>query len=590
MADPIPTTYLYKAYTITGDYLGLLENVSSDFSYNQEINTGGASLDIEIANAFSDVGATLSEELLVDHTGDEIIDELGNDIAVSQEFVFDNVPMSVGNRITVFEFNKYHPNGLQVFDGFVFTWATDHIENKLTIKVLSFGALLDNYIIKTGLTIEIEQESVSADNDFYISYAENASNSNYHQTYIYQSFQPGSDFALTKIAVKLSAAGGQADRRATLNLYAGTPDDEGELLGTVTVDTTGLTGTPQLVEFVFGTPINVLNGDDYFFRLESVHKETDGSFGPGPGDTTVTRAPFFVSYNYPSAYAGGKAWFFNQDTGLTAFDDNYDLVFTIYSTAGNVLSPYTNSDPSNILRDIIDNFISQGGLVNYTEESIDDVGGSVNHTFNLNTFLEGIRLLFDIAGANFYWYVDPGSNTLYFKQTPSTPDHTLLQGNHITNLNISQSLAGMRNSIYFSGGDDGSGDNIFRLNSNAASILNYGQWLGRTSNNRVTDNDTADLISIGELSRYSNPSFICTVVVPADVYDISSFAIGQLVGFGNFGNLIDSLQLQIVGKVPQPGQVELRLGTIIQRSTKFFDELNRRLINIETIDNPDAPS
>lgn len=583
-------TYAYKVYS-GATYLGMLQNVTSEFSYNQTINSAGAQLGIELGDAFPDINASLSTNYLVDDLGNHIIDESGNRLVADSTYVFGNLPITLGNRVIVTEYDDENINGSTVFDGLISIWEANYKENKTTITVLGFGITLDNFVIKSGDALQISQLSFVDDGSSAIfSYTPAAS---YSVTTGYclvaQTFQPASNYNISKISVQLIFDAKffgylSYDTRVIMSVYSGTPDVPGTLLGSVTVDTRPLSTTFTYIDFAFGNPISVISGNNYFFQVESIYIET----------SSLKIANFQIGYIAGNLYAGGKAWF-NKDSngdGIAEWSDlggNLDLSFKIYSTAGNVVSPYTSSDTSAIVRDLLDDFNSQGGLISYTDDSIEDSGAIVNYTFNLNTFLEGIDAMYKLAGGGFYWYVDPATNILYFKNTGTTADHTMVLGKHIDNIILSQNLDKIKNTVYFSGGEV-AGTNIFRLNQNTNSVNLYGQWLDRISNNRVIDNNTADLISVAEISRYSNPDFVGTLTIIDDAYDIESFNIGEMMGFKNFNNLIDSLLLQIIGIYRYPGSAELALGIITQRNSKQLDELDRRIQALETFNNPDTPT
>ena len=73
-------------------------------------------------------------------------------------------------------------------------------------------------------------------------------------------------------------------------------------------------------------------------------------------------------------------------------------------------------------------------------------------------------------------------------------------------------------------------------------------------------------------------------------YDIESIKLGQMIGFRNFGNYIDSLQLQVVGKSYTPEAVELQLGTLLPQITKRVSDIKRNLEAQESEFVPATPS
>src|SRR3954468_18509769 len=108
--------FLYKIYK-DGTFLGILPNVVSEFGYSQDINTGGPQLQVKLAATLNDVGADTVSETLSDETGDEITDETGNALLVSFEYVFNDIPIDLGNEVAAWMYYDGAVNGTKVFDG-----------------------------------------------------------------------------------------------------------------------------------------------------------------------------------------------------------------------------------------------------------------------------------------------------------------------------------------------------------------------------------------------------------------------------------------------------------------------------------------
>ena len=65
-------SYVYKWYTGT-TFNGVLTNVISPFNLNEEINTAGSSIDIELGISLEDASPTLDKEFLVTDDGTFIV-------------------------------------------------------------------------------------------------------------------------------------------------------------------------------------------------------------------------------------------------------------------------------------------------------------------------------------------------------------------------------------------------------------------------------------------------------------------------------------------------------------------------------------
>lgn len=561
-------TYQYKVYT-GSTYMGMLANVVSDFTFNQPLNSAGAQLTIQLGDAFPDIGAALDASYLIDESGNRIIDETGGKIILSATQTFANLPINLANRIVVTMTNDNYPTGKTVFDGFIDAWEADYLANKTTLTVLSHGSRLDHYIIDPSTDINIDQSTYNTELGL------NPFDKGTPADIFAQTFTIATDVQISTITVAMRRSGASISP-VTLTLIEGTPAASGATLGSVALSDLPSTSV-TFVDFNFGVPVGITGGATYFWQITNQGAPTSGYSTP------------YVEYQNTDLYAGGSIYENIAGGGWVNFA-TYDAAFQVTTSTGSVGGTFTLFDPANIVRAVLDIFQTKGGIVTYTSSSIDNTGVSASYEFVLGTILEGIKKGYSLVPSNWYWYGDPATNLIEMHATSGTPTHYLVLGKHINNLVIKQSLDSMKNIVYFSGGDVGTGDNLFRVNSETGSIALYGQWLLRISDNRVSDGTEADLIALGEISRYSSPIFTTTVTIPEDVYDIETYRLGQVVGFRNFNNLIDSVQMQIVGRQPAADSVTLTLGSVLPRNSSTLDDLSRRLTAQETINNPPTPN
>ena len=99
-----------------------------------------------------------------------------------------------------------------------------------------------------------------------------------------------------------------------------------------------------------------------------------------------------------------------------------------FQTAGG--SPnveYTAEDPAQMLRDIIDQAAVYYPQLNYTAESLPDVGFVTDYTFEELTWVEAIKIIQSICGVDFYWYVDK-NNTVYLLEKAASAEKKYLIG------------------------------------------------------------------------------------------------------------------------------------------------------------------
>lgn len=217
-------------------------------------------------------------------------------------------------------------------------------------------------------------------------------------------------------------------------------------------------------------------------------------------------------------------------------------------------------------------------------------GVSATYTFKVNTVLEGIQKMLEYAPAGWYWYVDMGTNIIYFQNIGTTADHRFILGQHISELNLTRTSEYIQNVVYFTGGDDGSGSNVFVKKTSPTSLASYPIGLGRPADNLVTNATQAGILAQDAIDRNASPVYQTTIKIPAGVYDLDSLQVGQMVTFGNFNNFIDSLLLQIVGLRYSMDMVTLTLGSVAPRSSQTVSDLKRDLIALQTLNNPASPS
>lgn len=287
---------------------------------------------------------------------------------------------------------------------------------------------------------------------------------------------------------------------------------------------------------------------------------------------------------YVSRYGGNET----VQVALASF--GADLDNHVLESGSNTTVAYSSQDPSNILKDALDKFTAVGGLIDYTESSVEISGTTVTYTFRLNTYLEVLKKSIELAPYDWYWYVGLGDDTVYFAEKPTTTSHTFILGKHLQELDVEYSIEDITNKVYFVGGEISADTSLFKKYTDSASITNYRQGLQRITDHRVTLDASADLISEAEIDRNNVPRYRSSVTILENAYNIEEITLGQLVTFRNFGNYIDTLELQIVGLSYQPDRVTLQLDTLLPSVNKRIEDLRRNMIELDNQQTPTAPS
>lgn len=571
----VDRTYLYKI-SRNGVYLGLLPNVVSDFSYKQEINTGAVQTQIDVNQSLdtadeappiltAEDGSWLTTENGIPITTERSVEVIGNK---------DSNRLIAGfNDIEIVEISSDHPNGVTVFTGYMSKWSASAGSADITsITCISYGKDLSDYIY--GTNIYTLQETQTTQNEvWYGSYGSYA-------PLQAQSFIPLSSYSLTKVVLKMAAGDGNGNvvpsANIEMNLYSGTVNGAHTLLATATVQITSQYPTLADAEFIFPTASSLTSGQSYFFAWTGDNYHTVGiTLGSGP-----------------DLYANGSFWLAKTDyTQIIGPFTTQDAYFRIYSSTSIVSdAQFTGVDPGNMVKQAVDGYRSQGGIVAYTSPTVDLAGYTLNYSFKLATILEIINKARELAPFDWYWYVDPGTQTLYFKETLTTATHKMIISRHVESFNIEASVEEIINVVYFSGGPT-AGVNLLKLYTNNPSLVLNRRGMNRLTDNRVTDATTASTLGQANINENNAEIFRTSpLIINANTYDISLIKLGDTLAFEGFGSFVDSLIFQITGIDRHADYIGLTLGKLPLRSDFYVDQIRRDLDDQATLANPTAPS
>lgn len=569
----VPTRYLYKAFN-AGIFLGCIPNVTSKFGFSLDINSAGSSINIECgvsADSSREAGSRITTE-----AGDPITTEAGEYIYTDGQPPLIGLGNSLdpriiqnGNTIQVWEYSYYYPNGKLMFVGQVNeidAGMGSAADNKVKMTVLSDGIDLDN-IIARGAPFNYTADVTQTSQNAAVTVSAGSKGGMWNK--YGQSLTVGA--GISKYGAVAVLLNGAAD--VTMTVYDG---PNGNIVGSVTqtVDTAG-----AAVQVLFGVAslIGTSPGSTLFFDI-----------GVGAGQSIQ------LYYSNANPYAGGQMYNSNYGggSGGGSFSPvvGSDLYFISYQGTATTTATYSSKDPATgMLQPIIDDYRLRGGAINYAPGTVDATGLSLTATFNTETILDAIKKCLDLSPSGFYFYVDLGTDTIYFKRTLTTPTYRLIKGRHLTNLNLVMSIVNIKNDLLFSGATI-AGTNLYTEYSDPNSRALYGNRLERKSDNRVSLQATADAIGTSFIAERKDEYFETTVTIAATTMDITAFKPGQTVGLRGFGTFIDTLLLQITRLEYSPESVTLTLGTLPKRFTDDFEQVIRGLVAEQTVANPSAPS
>lgn len=572
----VPKRYLYKVFNSGGTYLGNLPNVSSIFGYSQDINTTGAQITVECA--VSADTASLPADNLTDEAGnlltDESLNQLTNEgqipIVAPGNATYDAI-IKNGNKVVVYEYSFYWPNGKPMFSGQIkrneSDYGGDNDPDTITVLLYSDGSDLDNYIIRGfpfTYTTDVSQTSQNT-RDSIISTTGKLDSWNFDgQTWVVGA-------GVTNLAAITVMLDGTAD--VTISVYDSPALSN--FYGSVT-QSVSVVG-PTAVQFGFPTLIPVTAGNSYFFTV-----------------TVGANQSIWLQFSNSNPYAGGQMYnsFFGGGSGGGSWTPitGSDLYFQTFSGVGSTTATFTSLDPSTgTLEAFMNDYLSRGGNIGYTTNSVDATGLSLTLGFNTNTIYEGIKTALSVSPDGFYYYVDLGTDTLYFKNQNSVADVVLTKGRHLTSVKMVNTIENVINQVNFTGGPT-SGVNLYKQYQSTASIARYGVLLDRKSDNRVTVSATADAIGVSEIAELKDEQNQTVITVLDKTMDITLLKPGLIVGFNGFGTFVDNLLLQIVRVDYTPYYATLTLGILPKRLNTAFEEITRGLVASQTLANPSAPS
>ena len=562
----VPTRLAYKVYSRDGNYLGELPNVTSRFGFSQDMDSAGSSItvtcakyavnEVSISKLLTEAGETITTESDLD------ILISSTDISIAKGNSIDDAIFKNSNRVMVWMYNYWYPNGKLMFAGQVNRLSFEYSgSSSVTMIVYSDGIDLDNYIARGypfGYTTDVTQ---SAQNGYYI-----VSSNNYGQWERYgQTWLTGASVSnVGAIMLKLLGTA-----TVTVSLY---DSPNGNLLASTSRSIA--TGSPLDIQFEFAQLVKVLGSTTYFFTV---------SVPPGQS-VRLYRNSANVYANgtvYYATFAGGSG-------GGSYATYTGDVYFITKSGVPTTTTTYSSKDPiSGTMSDILTDYNSRGGRI--TARDLEPTGLSLTYTFSSATIFDALKKVIELAPSGYYSYIDLGTSEIDIKNSSTIADFTVVKGRDINNLNMALSIENVKNYLLLSGGETG-GTNLFRYYQDTESSYNYGVRLSSKSDNRVTLANTADAIGSTFIGENAHEVQETTLTLLNTSVDITKFIPGKTIGFRSFGSFIDDMVLQVVRRSLSPDTVTLTLGRLPVSTTAEIQRLNRELTLEQTINNPTQPS
>ncbi len=268
-----------------------------------------------------------------------------------------------------------------------------------------------------------------------------------------------------------------------------------------------------------------------------------------------------------------------------------------------------NTDPSLILKDVLDKYSAGGGKLDYSGGSVDLTGTTAIYTFNTNTYAECLLKIIELAPAGWYIKIDP-NNVVSMKAKPLTVQHMFTIGQDILAFRPEKRTESIVNKIYFTG------LGIFRKFQTIGSINKYGVYAKKMVDTKVSDPDTANLMAQRVLNAFGDPETRVVVKI-ADSngsekgYDIESINVGDMCKIHNTSTKaenvwdalmfdVDSWDYELINAAALPLQIQkieyhpdyavLELSNRQPDISKRIEDINKSLVDSLTAGNPSTPS
>lgn len=276
---------------------------------------------------------------------------------------------------------------------------------------------------------------------------------------------------------------------------------------------------------------------------------------------------------------------------------------------------HSSVSPMAIMEDIFDKFTADGGLIDYGVGTLNDPGTTVSYTFNTQTVREAFDKVIELSPVG--WYAHIGAdNIVHYANKNTDADHIFTIGKDIALIQPQKRIQSIVNKLYFTGGDGGSGI-LYKKYTRSSSITDYGLYVKKVTDQRVTAELTADTIA-GRILDTSDAPEIRTKIILVDNngfddgfgYDIESVHPGDTVKVLGFSRTdytrwdeaewdvdvwdysitdITATVQQIQKVTYHPDYIEIELSNRLPDITKRIEDINRNLVDSLTANNPATP-
>lgn len=412
------------------------------------------------------------------------------------------------NYVVVKAFTEDYPNGVTIFLGFISSY-TPNIEagnQYVEIILLAYGAEFSQYLTIADPVVDVQNGS---DPSVYPAHQQSDS-----VVYLSQKFTTGGGVTnlFQVIAQWMQVGSGFGDQSMIVEICpddgSGAPNRNSILYSS--------TNSPYFVGYISPLAITVSAGTAYHVVFHN------------PNGLTVN------SYACVAGSAGNKLRKSSTGANGSWSDESHGYAlanFATYTSSGNTTVTYSGTNIRTVMLDVMSNYNIQGGIISADTTTLDDPGTTMTYTFKSNTVLEAIQKCVDFAPAGWYWYVDVSTNKLHFHKGATVPKHYVTLGKNVMSVQLQKTMETVINSVLVTGGNDGSGFNLFRNYFNTASQGRYGRRTELYNDSNITTTAQALAVATKIITQYKNPTSRAPVTIlgqPGDGYNIESIRPGDI--------------------------------------------------------------
>lgn len=223
----------------------------------------------------------------------------------------------------------------------------------------------------------------------------------------------------------------------------------------------------------------------------------------------------------------------NQGIRLRVLGYVTRLGYTLDWDGTNVSIARNSMTPGELVKDVIDDYRTTvaDDRINYGASTVNVTGTDISYTSNVKSCLETIERAREMAGEDWFWYVD-ANNVFYFNSYSTVPDHFFVFGKDVSSLETSKSADDIKNELIFWNGLQPDDPHFLSTRYyNATSITDYWHRFENMTDGRVTDSASADEFGATYINAYKAPNISMKFEVKdnnlGDGYDIESIEPGD---------------------------------------------------------------